>query len=129
MGEAGAGGAASESAVEAALPDAGKTSVYISIGEDGATQYVGITDNIEARAAGHLAQKGIEIDPIPGSQNISRADARAVEQVLIEYNGLGKNTGTLLNKINSIAQSNPVYSASLKRGMSLLKNIEFPGFK
>lgn len=66
MGEAGAGGAASESAVEAALPDAGKTSVYISIGEDGATQYVGITDNIEARAAAHLAQKGIEIDPIPG---------------------------------------------------------------
>ncbi|KZN66404.1 hypothetical protein N478_20275 [Pseudoalteromonas luteoviolacea S4060-1] len=32
--------------------------------------------------------------------SLSRADAKAVEQVLIEHHGLGKNGGTLMNKIN-----------------------------
>jgi len=62
-------------------------------------------------------------------QNISRDDARAVEQVLIEYCGLAKNEGSLLNKINSIAQSNPAYTASLQRGAYLLESINYPGFK
>jgi filamentous hemagglutinin len=103
--------------------------VYLSTSEDGTTQYVGITDNIDARSAAHLSQKGIEIDPIPGLQGISRDDARAVEQVLIEYNGLGKNGGSLLNKINSIAVTNPVYANSLTRGVGLLKSVGYPGFK
>jgi filamentous hemagglutinin len=60
--------------------------VYVSTAGDGTIQYVGITDNLEARAAAHSAQKGIEIDPTPGLQNISREDALAAEQVLIEYN-------------------------------------------
>ncbi|MCA8093794.1 hypothetical protein LGM65_23385 [Burkholderia anthina] len=76
-----------------------------------------------------MSQKGIEIDPIPGLQGIARSDARAVEQVLIEYNGLGKDGGSLLNKINSIATSNPIYANSLLRGMAILKSVEFPGFK
>lgn len=109
-------------------PNPGKTTVYVSTAEDGTTQYVSITDNMDARSAAHLSQKGIEIDPIPGLQGISRDDARAVEQVLIEYNGLGKNGGSLLNKINSIATTNPIYANSLSRGAAILKSVEYPGF-
>ena len=48
----------------------------------------------------------------------SRADARAVEQVLIEeYGGPG---GQLLNKINSISRSNPAYAPSIERGCAIL---------
>ena len=86
------------------------------------------TKNIEARVAAHLAQKGISVDAIPGLSNISRADARAVEQVLIEHHGLGANGGTLLNKINSIAKSNPAYAAALERGAELLRQVGYPGF-
>ncbi|VWC41902.1 AAdhesin HecA family protein [Burkholderia lata] len=109
-------------------PDPGKTAVYVSVAPDGTVQYVGITDNIDARAAAHMSQKGISIDAIPGLENISRADARAVEQVLIEYNGLGKNGGALLNKINSISTSNPIYANSLSRGMGILKSVGYNGF-
>jgi len=107
----------------------GRTTVYTSTAADGSTQYVGITDNLNARSAAHFSQKGIQIDAIPGLENISRSDSRAVEQVLIEYNGLGKNGGSLLNKINSIATSNPVYAASLTRGAAILKSVNYPGFK
>ncbi|WP_338298647.1 filamentous hemagglutinin N-terminal domain-containing protein [Pandoraea sputorum] len=107
----------------------GKTTVYTSIDKDGKVQYVGITDDISARAVAHLSQKGIDIDAIRGLQNLSRADARAVEQVLIEYYGLGKNDGDLINKINSISKNNPVYADSLKRGSDILKSIGYPGFK
>ncbi len=55
----------------------------------------------------------------------SRPDARAVEQALIEINGLGKNGGTLLNKINGIAKSNPAYASLVQRGYDLLKSIGY----
>jgi len=58
--------------------------------------------------SGHLATKGIQVEKILG--RLSRGDARAVEQALIEIHGLGKNGGTLLNKINSVAASNPAYA-------------------
>ena len=48
--------------------------------------------------------------------------------MLIEYHGLGKSGGTLLNKINSIAKTNPVYAQSLRRGRELLKQVGYPGF-
>jgi filamentous hemagglutinin len=48
--------------------------------------------------------------------------------VLIETHGLAKNGGTLLNKINSIAKTNPIYAESLKRGAELLKQASYPGF-
>jgi filamentous hemagglutinin len=51
-----------------------------------------------------------------------------VEQVLIEEYKLGKNGGTLINKINSIARSNPAYAASLDHGRILLRSVGFPGF-
>lgn len=35
--------------------------------------------------------------------------------------GLGKNGGTLLNKINAIAKTNPTHAAQLKRGYELIE--------
>ncbi len=101
----------------------GKNSVYISKAADGIVQYVGITNNIARRAAEHLSQKGIQIRELMGG--LCRFDARAVEQALIEIHGLAKNGGTLLNKINSIAQSNPKYAEALQRGYDLLKSIGY----
>ena len=88
--------------------------MYVSIDHNGNIQYVGITDDMAARARAHLKEKGISIEPIPELQGISRYDARAVEQVLIEYNGLGKNSRSLMNKINSISSKNSIYSDSLR---------------
>ena len=112
---------------------AGKTAeegnlVYRALDASGDTIYVGITNNLERRAAEHLAQKSIAIDAIPGLSGMSRADARAVEQTLIDFHGLSKNGGALINKINSIAASNKVYSAAVQRGAELLKQAGYPGF-
>jgi filamentous hemagglutinin len=82
----------------------------------GNVQYVGITNDLERRAAEHLARKGIAIDAIPGLTELSRFDARAVEQVLIKRRGLAN----LLNKINSIATSNPIYPEAIERGLEIL---------
>jgi RHS repeat-associated protein len=105
----------------------GDVGVYRSVNPDtGEVQYVGITKDFEARAAAHFREKGIEIEEIDGLQNLSREDARGVEQVLIDYYGLGKNKGTLLNKINSIAETNPIYADSLRRGNDLLEEAGYP---
>ena len=105
-----------------ATAEAGTNAVYHSV-ESGVTRYVGITNNLARRAAEHLARKGINIEPL--MQGLSRADARAVEQALIEIHGLGRNGGTLLNKINSIARTNPNYASQLERGFELLESIGY----
>ncbi|MFM1652569.1 RHS repeat-associated core domain-containing protein [Brevibacillus sp. B_LB10_24] len=69
--------------------------VYLSRNADDVVQYVGITNNLARRAAEHLNSKGINIEGL--MKNLNRADARAVEQALIEIHGLGKNGGTLMN--------------------------------
>jgi RHS repeat-associated protein len=97
----------------------GDVTVYTSANAAGEADYVGITNSVERRAAEQLAEKGIGINPINGLENLSRADARAVEQVLIEENG-GPGGGQLLAKINSIASNNPIYSQSIQRGCALL---------
>lgn len=86
-------------------------------------QYAGITNNLARRAAEHLRGRGIQIEKLMGG--LSRTDARAVEQALIEVHGLGKNGGTLLNRINSIAPTNPSYSQQLQRGYELLQSIGY----
>lgn len=88
-------------------------------------QYVGITNEIARRAAEHLRLNGIRINKLMG--NLTREDARAVEQVLIEIHGLSKNGGTLMNRINSIARSNPTYAAALRRGLELLESVGYTG--
>ena len=107
------------------IDDASKTGanvVYHSV-EGGVTKYVGITNDLARRAAEQLTAKGIKIEPL--MKNLSREDARAVEQALIEIHGLEKNGGTLLNKINSISKTNPTYSSQLQRGYELLKSIGY----
>jgi RHS repeat-associated protein len=101
----------------------GKNIVYTSKNKDGVVQYVGITNNFARRAAEHLNTKGIRINPL--MNNLSRSDARAVEQVLIEIHKLGKNNGSLMNKINSISKNNPSYANQLRRGHKLLKSIGY----
>jgi hypothetical protein len=96
----------------------GTNTVYQMV-EDGVVKYYGITNNFFRRAAEHLLQRGWSIEPIEGLENLSRFDARSVEQVLIEQAGLDN----LYNQINSIATSNPVYNQAVQRGLEILKAI------
>ena len=104
----------------------GKTCVY-SCEVGGVTRYVGITDDVTRRGAEHMRSKGIRIEQIDGLDGLSRSDARAVEQALIHTYGLGKDGGTLINKINSISPTkNPTaYEQSLKRGFDLLDSVDY----
>lgn len=100
------------------------TSVYVSVnGATGQVQYAGITNDLARRTAEHLRQSGFRIDALV--KGLSRSDARAVEQALIEIHGLGKNGGTLLNQINSVAKTNPTYAQQLQRGYDLLKTLGY----
>lgn len=131
VGEAAKIGRAAGHAADA-VRGAGKAtdgvSVYKSVDKAGNVEYVGITNDIERRAAEHLRQGGREIESIPGLSNPSRSDAKAVEQALIEAHGLSKDGGSLSNKINSIAKTNPDYAKALERGAELLKQSNVPGF-
>jgi len=102
--------------------------VYRALGKNGETIYVGITNSFARRFAEHMAEKGIQIEEIEGLTNLTRETARAVEQTLIEFYGLGKNGGSLLNRINSISPNNPIYAEALQTGAAILKNAGFPGF-
>ncbi len=97
--------------------------VVYRVVENGVSRYVGITNNFLRRAGEHLGERGWTIRPIQGLENLSRYDARAVEQVLIEHYGLSN----LYNQINSIATSNPIYSEATRRGLEILRSIGFLG--
>jgi RHS repeat-associated protein len=94
------------------------TSVYTII-KDGESAYVGITNNLARRAAEH----GETLTEV--ASGLTRTQARGVEQALIEQHGLASNGGTLLNKINSIARSNPVYNEAVQFGKELLGAIGY----
>ncbi len=110
---------------------AANTTVYQAFGNNGEVIYVGITKRFAARAAEHLRRPGggFVIDRIRGLEKLSRADARKAEQALIVLNGLGKEGGSLVNKINSISKDNPAYAQLLKEGMNLLRKVGYPGAK
>lgn len=106
----------------------GSYTAYRASDDLGQVVYVGITKNLERRAAQHLRSSGIVIDAIPGAQNLSRSAARGVEQNLIEYYGLGGRpgqTGQLRNRINSISRSNSLYQIAVPRGRMILRNIGY----
>jgi len=92
--------------------------------EDGVVKYVGITKEPAIRAAAHLREKGLANPEQLFAGPISARDARLVEQVLIELHGLGMNGGSLMNKINSISPSKPLYQ-ELSRGVELLKSVGY----
>jgi hypothetical protein len=97
--------------------------VVYRVVENGITKYVGITNNFLRRAGEHFSERGWVIRPIQGMENLSRYDARAVEQVLIEQYGLNN----LYNQINSIASQNPIYSEAVRRGIEILYIIGYLG--
>jgi RHS repeat-associated protein len=101
----------------------GANTVYQVI-QNGRTIYVGLTQNFSQRAAYWLSTRSWRPEPIRGlSENLSRFDARAVEQVLIEHYGLEN----LSNQINSIAATNPIYHEAIQRGKELLNIVNFFG--
>lgn len=103
-------------------------SVYQSVGDNGNVNYVGMTSRFAARAEEQLFERQIDIKRIIGG--LSKADARAVEQTLIDTFRLGKNGGQLINKIDRISSTaNPYkYISSIFRGMDLLNKAGYPGF-
>jgi RHS repeat-associated protein len=109
--------------IGAVIAKIGQKTVYRSVNAAGEIQYVGITNNLARRAAEQLRTRGIQVEKLTGALNA--CDARAVEQALIEIHGLGKNGGTLLNRINSISRRNPAYAFQLKRGLELLQSVGY----
>lgn len=117
----GSAASAAKNAVPAASGAA--TSVYNAMDDVGRTVYVGITNNLERRAAEHLATKGITISPIQGLTNLARDVARGAEQALIEAHGFLRSGGSLINKINSISTKNPSYQQLVDQGRNLLNKL------
>ena len=104
--------------------------VYRAFDEStGEVSYVGITNNCVRRSREQMRERGIEIVPIRGLNDLSQYDARATEQVLIEVHGLQKDGGTLMNRINSIAKTNPIKAEAVKRGLEILKEKDYDGLK
>ena len=93
----------------------GTNTVYRLV-ENGITKYVGITNNFGRRFLEHLSTHNWRVEPIDGLEQLSRFDARAVEQVLIEHFGLPN----LYNQINCISNSNSIYSTAVQRGRDIL---------
>lgn len=101
-------------------------SVYRSFNQaTGEVNYVGITNNFPRRSIEQLRQNGIQIEPINDLPPMCRSDARAVEKTLIELYKLGKDGGTLINRINSIAKANPQYADAIRRGGDILIEIGY----
>lgn len=121
---AGLGTATAGGALNAAI-NTGDVGVYTAV-SNGKVIYVGITNDFERRAGEHAGR--FVIQRIPGLQNLSRLDARSVEQVLIKRYGLAKNGGSLQNLINSISPKNPGYQQAIQRGTQLLHDAGVSGF-
>ncbi|WP_305306844.1 RHS repeat-associated core domain-containing protein [Brevundimonas sp.] len=108
--------------------EVGAYTVYRSIDDAGSVNYVGITNSVARRIAEQSRGLGIRIRPIPGLTGLTASQARGAEQALIELYGLGRNGGQLINRINSIARSNPTYAESLANGVGVLARARYPGF-
>ncbi len=89
--------------------------VYQAVDSAGNVLYVGITNNFARRALEHASRFRIT-KVIDG---LSRSDARAVEQSLIRTHGFLRDGGTLLNKITSIAATNPIFGSAMARAKAL----------
>ena len=99
------------------LGSGGGITPYIGINLLTGETYIGITNNIIRRGVEHL-HNNIAITPVSSLlKNLSRYEAKAVEQALINRTGLGN----LLNKINSISPGSAGYSAAIQLGEGLLK--------
>jgi hypothetical protein len=95
----------------------------------GEVRYVGITRRFAARSAYWLRTKGYDIEEVDQLRVLTRAEARGVEQALIEHHGLRMQGGTLNNLINAIWRLNPRYADLLARGRELLITARYPGIQ
>ena len=113
VGDAKAVKKSSEAALEI-IKDASKSLtkgdnfVYISRNADEIIDYVGITNNLDRRAA-EWARKGRVIEHY--IDGVDRTSARILEQSVIEIFGMKKNGGLLSNAINSISTVNSKYKS------------------
>jgi hypothetical protein len=95
--------------------------VYRAFDAAGNVIYTGMTKSFPRRYAEHARRRGIEIVELVG--DLTRDAARGVEQALIDVHKLGKDGGTLINKINSIATTNPKYKDLTEQGLKILKQL------
>ena len=96
----------------------GNVDVYQALAPDGSVLYVGITNNFLRRQREHASRFVISL--IDDLTNLTRADAKAVEQVLIERYGRKADGGTLENILNSISPKNSIYESAISRGHEIL---------
>lgn len=83
---------------------------YTGFDKGGIMRYVGITSrNTSIRIGKHIASNteraSLQFRAVKTATSMTKAQARAWEQRIINANGLQKNGGVLYNKINSIAPS------------------------
>ena len=95
--------------------------VYRAFDAAGNVIYTGMTKSFPRRYAEHAREKGIQIVELVG--DLTRDAARGVEQALIDVHKLGKDGGTLTNKINSIATTNLKYKDLTEQGLKILKQL------
>lgn len=93
--------------------------VYMSKAGD----YVGRTSDIVSRTA-YWASQGRDISPVQGLTNLTYGQSRGAEQALIEYFG-GPNGSQLVNKINSVSKSSPLYASLKETGTELITRAGF----
>jgi RHS repeat-associated protein len=97
-------------------PTATNNCVYVCFTKDGQVKYVGITKNFLQRAA-YWKANGKNITEMPELKGFTRAQARALEQLLMEFGGGAKSVSEdtpLDNEINSISPKNPAYEPALQ---------------
>ena len=119
LGIAGAIGGASGSAgtTLAPLVGSGGTGVVYQWWMNGQT-YIGRTTNLVARSADWVRQ-GVQ-DIVLIAENLSYAEMRGLEQLMIEING-GVSNPSLANAINGIAARNPNYNTFIDAAWNLFK--------
>jgi RHS repeat-associated protein len=115
LGEAGVALKAFSETAEAGKVLSSVAEESVSVYQKVETAYVGITNNLVRREAQH-GEKLVEV-----VGDLTRKQARGVEQAIIEHKGLTN----LTNKINSIAKTNPIYQEAVQFGKQLLKSIGF----
>jgi RHS repeat-associated protein len=98
--------------------------VYRVVDEADNVIYVGVTKDLAQRILQHGDRFG-DADYEIVAEGLSRTGARGVEQALIELHGFEEDGGTLLNKINSIAESNPIYNEAVSFGRQFLQSIGY----
>lgn len=101
-------------------PAVGAAAVAVYVARSAVTGqiiYVGITSRFAQRAIEHMGR--FSIDKVMGLEKLTRPQARAVEQFVIEKLGLQKVGGQLENMINSISPTRANFHSAVEEGRRL----------